>query len=113
MTVPLGQQTLILVSRSDGAKDNMGVPARIEVETSVSGCSWQPASADEDVVHDVDRAEDLWNAWIPGGTGARVIDAIKTPWDGLQYEIQGTPQTWVDAFGRVSHTILTARRVTG
>ena len=80
-------------------------------ETSVSGCSVQPAATSLSQDGRVLGIEDGWTAYIPPGTDVKEGDRVK--WNGDVYVINGAPRAWTSPTGRVTHIALNLRRWSG
>lgn len=110
--VPLGRQTITAVLVSYGAVDRLGVHARGETETTLTGCSFQPLSTVE-TLGDVDQVTSHWKLFAPATVDLTNLDAVITPWDGSRYDVDGDPLVWRDFLGNVSHQEVLLRRATG
>lgn len=80
-------------------------------ETSVSGCSVQPAATSLSQDGRVLGIEDGWTAYVPPGTDVREGDRVR--WNGELYTINGAPRAWASPTGRVAHLALNLRRWSG
>lgn len=109
---PIGRQTVTAVLVTYGTPDNLGVAQKVETQTPITGCSFQPLTTIE-TLGDVDQVTSHWKLFAPTTVDLTAIAAIITPWDGLRYEVDGDPQVWTDYFGRVSHQEVMLRRATG
>lgn len=88
---PLGNDTVTVLTRSNGAADHLGVIALIDTPTVVTGCSFQPNSADE-VIGDTDFSMAMWVLYAP----VEQIFQSMTSADAIQVEINGVPVTFED-----------------
>lgn len=79
-------------------------------ETSVGGCSVQPASTSLSLDGRVLGLNDAWTAYVPEGTDVQAGDHIE--FDGQVFEINGEPRVWTGAFSR-SHIQLNLIRWEG
>lgn len=80
-------------------------------ETSVSGCSVQPAATSLSQDGRVLGIEDGWTAYVPPGTDVKEGDRVR--WNGELYAINGAPRAWTSPTGRVAHIALNLRRWSG
>lgn len=112
MTSPIGHQTVTAVLVTYGARDKLGVEAKVETQTTISNCSFQPLTTVE-TLGDVDEVTSHWKLFAPATVDLTAIDRVITPWDGLSYEVDGDPLVRSDFFGRVSHQEVLLRRATG
>ena len=79
-------------------------------ETTVTGCSVQPASTSLSLDGRVLGLSDAWTAYVPEGTEVAAGDHVK--FDGMVFEINGEPRRWTGAFTR-SHIQLNLIRWEG
>lgn len=80
-------------------------------ETTVSGCSVQPASTSLSLDGRVLGVTDGWTAYIPPGTDVKEGDRIK--FNNEIYEINGAPRAWNSPTGAVSAIQLNLKRWSG
>lgn len=112
MTVPIGFQTVTAVLVTYGAPDKLGVEAKVESQTPITGCSMQPLTTVE-TLGDIDEVTSHWKLFAPATVNLNAIASVITPWDGLRYDVDGDPMVWTDAFGNVHHQEVLLRRATG
>lgn len=105
-------QTIVIVQ--PGTKTSRGssvpnweTPAK---ETTVTGCSVQPASSSLSLDGRVLGINDAWTAYVPEGTDVSAGDHVK--FNGMVFEINGDPRVWTGAFTR-SHIQLNLVRWEG
>jgi len=112
MLPSFANQTITIIK--PGTKDERGsiVPdwEHPTKETTVTGCSVQPASTSLSLDGRVLGMSDGWTAYLPEGTDVRAGDHIV--FEGNTYEIQGEPRVWVAPFTR-SHIQLNLIRWEG
>lgn len=80
-------------------------------ETSVSGCSVQPASSTISEDGRVLGLADGMTAYLPNGTDVLVSDRVV--FDGNTYTIDGEPRVWRSPTGMRSHILLNLKRWNG
>lgn len=80
-------------------------------ETDVSGCSIQPAATGLSQDGRVLGILDGMTAYLPPGTDVREGDRVV--YEGITYEINGSPRAWNSATGRASHVQANLRRWDG
>lgn len=112
MTVPIGNQTVTAVHATYGAPDRLGVKRKTETQTTLTGCSLQPASTQE-TLGDIDEVTSHWVLYAPATVDFTAIDSVITPWDNVRYDVDGDPQVWRDFFGNISHQTVHLRIATG
>jgi hypothetical protein len=112
VTLPIGNQTVTAVLVTEGTTDKLGVPAKVETQVTLAGCSFQPLSTVE-TLGDVDQVTSHWKLFAPTSQDLTAIDSLITPWDGLRYDVDGDPLVWRDFFGNISHQEVLFRRATG
>lgn len=110
MTPFIGRQAVTIVHRTDGPPDALGVPAVVETETTVTGCSVQPVSTTEDVSN-VDQVVSRWRMFAPAATAFTATDGVIS--DGVLYQVDGDPQIWSDLGGNPHHIECYLKRATG
>ncbi len=108
--MPPGRQTVTVLTRSDGARDSLGVPAVVEITTDVSGCSVQPLSSTEQLT-DTDLVQSHWKLFAPATTVLRSTDSVMV--NGLKYEVDGDPMVWNDFMGYPDHMEARLRKPSG
>lgn len=104
----LGGDTVTIVRHPP--PDRAGDPTGPAAETTVTGCSVQPATSSEHT----DQANTVisgWVAYLPAGTDIRASDQVR--WDGGLYEVDGQPGTWKDMDGQPHHVQVALRKVRG
>lgn len=74
-------------------------------ETTVTGCSFQPASGVEDINHR-SAVGGPAQVFMPYGTDVTGLDRLV--FDGDTYEVEGRPQKWLSPSGAVDHVLVTA-----
>ena len=78
--------------------------------TTVTGCSIQPASTSLSQDGRILGITDGWTAYVPEGTDAKAGDRIE--FDGQIFEINGAPRKWTGPM-RTSHIQLNLTRWEG
>lgn len=109
MTFPFGEQ-ITLVHRTKGTPDAYGNDTWTTTTTTVTG-AFNPGSSVESV-----QGQDLLTVqpavYLPAGTPLAAIDAVQIR--GLTYEVDGSPNTWVNPFtGWQPGVEVRLKRVTG
>ena len=80
-------------------------------DTTVTGCSVQPATTSIDRDGRVQALTDGLTAYIPIGTDVEPQDLVG--YEGLDYKQSGDPRKWKSPTGAVSSIILNLVRYTG
>lgn len=89
MSDVFGDQTVIFVTINDGAKDRLGVPAKVKTEVPVTGCRFRPFSTEETMTL-TDVATEVWKCTAPphpAVLAAKAVDELKH--DGNTYQVSG------------------------
>lgn len=110
MKALIGHQTVTIVHRSAGPANDLGIPATVETQTTVDGCTVVPLTTQEEV-SDVDQVVTRWRLFGPPDMAVTVTDAVIV--NGLEYEVDGDPQVWPDFRGVPHHLECYLRRATG
>lgn len=80
-------------------------------ETTVNGCSMQPASTSLSLDGRVLGITDGWTAYLPPGTDVKDGDRVK--FNNETFEIDGAPRVWTSPTGAVSAIQLNLKRWSG
>ena len=80
-------------------------------ETTVNGCSVQPASTSLSEDGRVLGISDGWTAYLPPGTDVKEGDRVK--FNSETYTIKGAPRVWNSPTGAVSAILLNLQRWSG
>ena len=80
-------------------------------ETTVTGCSVQPASTSLSLDGRVLGITDGWTAYLPPGTDVKDGDRVK--FNNETFEIDGAPRVWTSPTGAVSAIQLNLKRWSG
>jgi len=80
-------------------------------QTTVNGCSVQPASTSLSQDGRVLGIADGWTAYIPPETDVKAGDRVA--FNGDIYEINGEPRKWKSPSGKVTHIQLNLQRWSG
>lgn len=106
----LGGQAATVITRTPGAKDELGVPTWIETPVTVPGCFLQPSDTDE-TLGNVDTVISHFKLFAPAGTPLTSTGRVVV--DGVSYEVRGDPMPWSDNRGIPHHIECYLRRATG
>ena len=68
---------------------------------TVKGCSVQPSTSTRDFDGRTLQVSEEWVLYAPPGSDIEAGDRIE--WNGLTFEINGSPMPWQSPTGRVSH----------
>lgn len=104
----LGPHTVVVVRAAEVASDygnQTSLDWQNATETTVSGCSVQPAPSDEFTV-DRDVFITRWQVFAPASADVRPADRIK--WQDHTYEVVGDVLRW--DFGGLSHLVINLQR---
>jgi hypothetical protein len=93
----LGDQTVGFVTITDGALDELGIPAQVRTTVNVPGCRFRPLSAAE-TVDLTDVATEVWKCTAPPSAAALVDATGELVHDGVTYQVIGGPKPYPDAF---------------
>lgn len=115
MTLPylLGVETVIILQpvritdRGTDLPDWTQSPAS---STTVDGCSVQPEPGTESL-GERQQSEIRLTAWIPGLPPITEQSAVT--WRGVDYQVDGPPQRWIDPLERLTHTRVNLTHVRG
>lgn len=124
MTLPLGNDTAIVLKRTPGAKDRLNVPAMTTVPTRVDGCSFQSAAGNAETVTNDDLTVSRWVLYAPPVSvilSLTAIDAINIGGaivsgavvGGVTYEDFSDPHPWTDETGALDHVTIDVRKARG
>ena len=112
----IGSDVVTFIRREVVGEDRYGNDVRVDHETDIPGCSFQPMWGQEDVGN-LDQVIDRWRLFMPA---LAVIDQLIDPEAvdrirvaGLLYEINGKPQPWTDLDGNLDHIMVFCKRVEG
>jgi hypothetical protein len=109
----LGNDTIVLLLRTDGAVDRLGVKQKNVNHVSVPYSSFQPATDTEsDTNTDSTISKD--RVYCPPTTdvlSAKTTDGIE--YNGVTYEIYGDPEPWTDRKGVIHHVMFFVRKARG
>lgn len=86
---PFGGDTVIFVTITDGAKDRLGIPAKVRTEVPVTGCRFRSLTFEEKITL-TDVATEMWRCTAPSDPAvlaAKAIDEVKHK--GITYDIVG------------------------
>lgn len=89
MSEVFGDQTVTFVAITDGAKDRLGIPAKVRTEVSVTGCRFRPLSVEE-TFKLTDEAMEIWKCTAPPHPkvlSAKAIDEVKH--NNVTYQLVG------------------------
>lgn len=112
----LGQQTVTLISITedlDGPRDANGHPPEVRTETAVGGVRFRMVSTSE-TTDPGNRVRETWKLTAPPHpalSSATSRDEIR--YDGVAYQIVGTPKALRDMDGIIHHWNITAERFLG
>jgi hypothetical protein len=103
--------TVTLVKRTISGQDANGNDTYTEKTLQVSNVVFVPAGASE-ILTFADQTNTIEQFYLPWGTDVGAYDAII--FQGIEYEIQGTPSLWVSPFSaRPSPIRVTAVKISG
>lgn len=110
MTFPYGR-TVTLLKRVLAGHDSYGNDVYTNFSSDIAGCAVQPATSTENVQF-TDQVNTGITVFLPYGTDVSYLDALII--DGVKYEVQGTPESWVSPFsGRTAPVQVSAVKVSG
>lgn len=108
-----GGQTITFVTITPGAKDRLGVPAKVETPVDVGGCLFRPMRVDEKVTL-TDLATEMWKCTAPGVPAVLGMKANgQLKYLDQTYEIIGAPQPFTDFTSRVFKVTIICKRQVG
>lgn len=96
-----GGATVTFVTITDGAKDRLGVPAKVRTEVAVPNCRFRPLNFDEKVAL-TDEAIEIWKCTAPSHPAvlaAKAIDEVKH--NGITYQLLAGVKAFPDATDRI------------
>jgi hypothetical protein len=103
--------TVTIRRRSVSGKDEYGNDKYAFVEENIPLCVVQPSGSGEET-NFADRLSTTIIVYFPYGTDVNYIDALVV--NEVEYEIEGTPQTWRSPFsGNVAPIEVRATKITG
>lgn len=105
-----GGHTATVITRTPGAKDELGVPTWTESTVTVAGCFLQPLETEE-TLGNVDTVISHFKLFAPAGTPLTSTGRVVV--DGVSYEVRGDPMPWADIRGIPHHIECYLRRATG
>lgn len=106
----LGQQSVTLVTVSEGAKDAWGIPAPVLTQTTIGGCHFRPLSAEETVAL-TDSAVEMWRLTAdPSTTLLAATAADRIVYNNITYEIVGGVKPHNDFSASVHHVTVDCQR---
>jgi hypothetical protein len=110
MPFPYGV-TVTVVRRTVSGRDEYGNDTYSSATEDISPCVIQPGSSSE-VVQFTDQLSTDIVVYFPYGTDVEYVDALI--YNGIQYEVQGQPQSWLSPFsGNTAPVEVRASKVTG
>ena len=104
------QQVTIIRPSTKESRGSIVPDWSVTTETTVTGCSVQPAGTSLSQDGRVLGVTDGLTAYLPEGTDVKAGDRVL--YDGEVYTISGEPRKWVGAFTR-SHVLLNLVRWEG
>jgi hypothetical protein len=113
----MGNDTVTVLKRTEGAEDRLGVVSLTSTPTVVGGCSLQPNSASE-VISDTDLTLAMWILITPPESifqGMTAADAIQVTINSVPtiFEDFGDPQLLTDLDGIPDHYRIKLRKARG
>jgi hypothetical protein len=112
----LGNQTVVLVSVSTNLaiRDENGQPAKVETTTDIRRVRFRQVTSTEDTTDNGDRVREEWRLTAPPVAELRTAttrDLLR--YDGVTFQISGTPRVVRDMDGSPHHVSVTAVRTLG
>jgi hypothetical protein len=77
--------------------------SNVESEVEIPGWVMQPGEADEELRNRNGNVV-RWSGFGPAGADVRATDAIR--YRGRLYQVDGEPEPWTSATGRLDHTVV-------
>lgn len=100
-----GDDTVIFVTITDGAKDRYGIPAVVRTPVTVTNCRFRPLSVDETVAL-TDVVTEMWRCTAPphpAVLAAKSIDEVKH--NGITYQLHGSVKPYPEPDSTVIHKV--------
>lgn len=110
MSDVFGDQTVIFVTITDGAKDRLGVAVAVETPVPVTGCRFRPLNVEE-TVNLTDVATEIWKCTAPpvaAVLAAKSIDRLVH--NGITYDLVGGIKPFNDASNQVYKVTVMAKK---
>lgn len=90
-------EAVVRLRRTAGAPDRYNNPTYTWAESTLTGAAFAPARSDEPV--EVGRTPIITQATLYWRTAVDAVAGDRWRVRGVEYDTDGTPQSWVDPFG--------------